>query len=303
MKLSESGPAARVQVHLVDGTFELFRAFYGAPSAQTADGREVGATRALLRSIRRLLAEPGVSHVAVAFDQTIESFRNDLFGGYKTGDGIDPALFSQFDIAERAIAAFGVVTWPMVEFEADDALATAATRFAPHEHVERVVICTPDKDLAQCVRDRDVVLYDRIRRRELDEDGVRAKFGVSPASIPDYLALVGDSADGIPGVPRWGAKSAASVLSHYQHIERIPTKVEEWEIQVRGAKALAENLNSNLEAALLYRRLATLRCDVPLEEDLDALRYRGPDGAQLQQVCDTLADQRFFDSVVKEGAR
>ncbi len=286
-----------VQVHVVDGTFELFRAFYGAPAAQNTEGREVGATRALLRSMRRLLAEPRVTHVGVAFDQTIESFRNDLFDGYKTGEGIDPALFGQFELAERAVSALGIVTWPMIEFEADDALASAAARFSEHSEVERVVICTPDKDLAQCVVGGKVVLADRIRSRELDEDGVRDKFGVSPASIPDYLALVGDSADGIPGVPRWGAKSAASVLARYEHIERIPASAADWDVQVRGAKALAENLSVNMEAALLYRRLATLRCDVPLAEDLDGLRYQGPDSSRLRTICETLDDPRFFESV------
>lgn len=290
-----------VQVHVVDGTFELFRAFYGAPAAQNTEGREVGATRALLRSMRRLLAEPRVTHVGVAFDQTIESFRNDLFDGYKTGEGIDPALFGQFELAERAVSALGIVTWPMIEFEADDALASAAARFSEHSEVERVVICTPDKDLAQCVVGGKVVLADRIRSRELDEDGVRDKFGVSPASIPDYLALVGDSADGIPGVPRWGAKSAASVLARYEHIERIPASAADWDVQVRGAKALAENLSVNMEAALLYRRLATLRCDVPLAEDLDGLRYQGPDSSRLRTICETLDDPRFFESVLPDA--
>jgi len=265
----------RMKVHLIDGTFELFRAYYGSPSSETDDGFEVGAVRGLLRSLLALLGERGVTHVGVAFDHVIESFRNDLYRGYKTGAGIDPKLYAQFGPAEDACRALGVVTWPMIEFECDDALATAAARFAAEPGVEQVVICSPDKDLAQCVRGTRVVCLDRIRRKTLDEDGVREKFGVSPASIPDWLALVGDSADGFPGVPRWGAKSASSVLGAYEHIERIPDDSGAWSVAVRGAQSLAASLREHRDEAFLFRRLATLRLDVPLAESLDDLRWRG----------------------------
>ena len=213
-----------MNVHLVDGTYELFRAHFGAPSATAPDGTEVGATRGLVRSLRALLKEDGVTHVAVAFDHVIESFRNRLFPGYKTGEGVPPELLAQFPLAEAAARALGVVVWPMVEFEADDALATGAARLAGAPGVERVFLCTPDKDLAQCVRGRTVVGLDRMRRKVLDEDGVREKFGVSPGSIPDWLALVGDTADGIPGLERWGEKSAGAVLARWERLERDPRR-------------------------------------------------------------------------------
>jgi 5'-3' exonuclease len=215
----------------------------------------------------------------------IESFRNELFAGYKTGEGIEPELWAQFPLAERVTRGLGVVTWSMVEFEADDALATAAWRFADHPGVEQVVICSPDKDLAQCVRADRIVLLDRRRQQQLDETGVRDKLGVAPASIPDWLALVGDSADGIPGIPRWGAKSAAAVLGRWQHLESIPDDPADWDIRVRGAKSLAGELASRRTDAMLYRRLATLRADVPLAEDLDALRWRGPDAPALAALA------------------
>ncbi|HEY3668834.1 MAG TPA: 5'-3' exonuclease H3TH domain-containing protein, partial [Polyangiaceae bacterium] len=223
-----------MNVHLIDGTYELFRAFYAVPSAKNAAGLEVGATRGLARSLLALLREPGVSHIAIAFDHVIESFRNDLFDGYKTGEGIDPDLWGQFELAERVCAALGVVVWPMVEFEADDALATAAARFAQDPAVEQVIIASPDKDLAQCVVGTRVVCLDRMRKKILDEPGVGAKFGVTPAQIPDFLALVGDSADGIPGVPRWGEKSAAAVLSACGSLEQIPGSPDAWPVKVRG---------------------------------------------------------------------
>lgn len=270
-----------MNVHLVDGTYELFRAHFGAPPATGPDGREVGAARGLARSLAALLREDGVTHVGVAFDHVIESFRNDLFPGYKTSAGVPPELLAQFDLAEQAVRAMGITVWSMVEFEADDALATAAARFGADPAVERVLVCTPDKDLAQCVRGRRVVAFDRRRRLLLDEDGVRAKFGVAPASIPDWLALVGDTADGIPGLPRWGERSASAVLGRYGHLEAIPDLHVRWEVPVRGALALAESLRAHREEALLYRRLATLRTDVPLPEALDALRWRGPDRATL----------------------
>jgi 5'-3' exonuclease len=268
-----------VQVHLIDGTFELFRAYFGSPSRTSRGGREVGAVHGLVRSLLSLLGERDVTHVAIAFDHVIESFRNELYPGYKTGEGMDPVLYAQFEPAEDACRALGVVTWPMIEFECDDALATAAARFDTDARVERVVICSPDKDLAQCVRDTRVVCFDRLRRKLMDEDGVVAKFGVRPKSMPDWLGLVGDSADGFPGVPRWGAKSAAAVLAEYEHIEAIPDDSSDWRVAVRGAKTLAGELAARREEALLYRRLATLRTDVPLAESLDALRWRGPERA------------------------
>jgi 5'-3' exonuclease len=284
-----------MRLHLVDGTFELFRAHFGAPGALAPDGREVGATRGLLRSLYALLREDGVTHVAVAFDHVIESFRNTLYAGYKTGEGLPPELLAQFPLAEAAARALGVVTWPMVEFEADDALATAAARWHDAPGVEQVVVCSPDKDLAQCVVGTRVVTYDRIRRTTLDEEGVRAKFGVSPASIPDLLALVGDDADGIPGVPRWGSKSAAAVLARYGTLELVPDDPAAWDIPVRGAAALATQLRDHRELALLYRTLATLRRDVPLTETRDDLRWRGADREALTALCTTIGDTGFVD--------
>lgn len=275
-------------LYLVDGTFELFRAHYGAPPHTTAEGQQVGAARGLTRSLIALLNQPGVTHVACAFDHVIESFRNQLFAGYKTGDGIDPVLLSQFPLAEQVSRALGIVTWPMVEFEADDAIATAAKRFS--EQIDQVVICSPDKDLAQCVLGERIVTLDRLRNRTLDEEGVKAKFGVPPASIPDYLALVGDQADGLPGVPRWGAKSSAAVLAHYRHLDAIPEAADAWTVAVRGAKALAQSLCERQADARLYRTLATLRTDVPLAETLEVLRYRGPDPRSFETLCATLEE-------------
>src|SRR6187431_3364150 len=286
-----------MNVHLVDGTYELFRAFYAVPSAKNAAGVEVGAVRGLARSLLALLREPGASHVAVAFDHVIESFRNELFNGYKTGEGIDPDLWGQFELAERVCSALGIVVWSMVEFEADDALATAAARFAQAPEVEQVLIASPDKDLAQCVVGTRVVCLDRMRKKLLDEAGVNTKFGVAPAQIPDYLALVGDSADGIPGVPRWGAKSAAAVLREYGSIEAIPDSAASWSVPVRGAAALAESLAGRRADALLYKRLATLRLDVPLAENLGDLRYRGAARAPLEAICAELSDTTLLERV------
>jgi 5'-3' exonuclease len=279
-----------MKVHLIDGTFELFRSYYGSPSSETADGFEIGAVRGLLRSLLALLGEPGVTHVAIAFDHVIESFRNELYTGYKTSEGIDPKLFAQFHPAEDACRAIGIVTWPMVEFECDDALATAAARFADERDVEQVVICSPDKDLAQCVRGTRVVCLDRMRRKVLDEDGVRAKFGVGPESIPDWLALVGDAADGYPGIPRWGAKSASAVLGTYAHLEQIPDDPRSWSMTVRGADSLAANLREHRAAALLFRRLATLRTDVPLAESLNGLRWSGATPKALTGLAAAIID-------------
>ena len=284
-----------MQVHVVDGTFELFRAYYGNPSHASTGGQDVGAARGLVRSLLALLAERDVTHVAVAFDHVIESFRNDLYTGYKTGDGLDPVLLAQFGLAEDACRALGLVVWPMVEFECDDALATAAARFAGQLDVERVVICSPDKDLAQCVSGTRVVCLDRMRRKTLDERSVHAKFGVAPGSIPDWLALVGDSADGYPGIPRWGAKSAAKVLAEYSHLDAIPAAAADWRIEVRGAEALAANLAAHREDALLFRELATLRTDVPLAESLAALRWRGPDDRALAALAEQWQDTSLVE--------
>jgi len=274
-----------MQIHLVDGTYELFRSYYGAPPKTALDGREVGATVALGRTLVGLLLSEGATHVGVAFDHVVESFRNELFDGYKTGEGIDPDLSGQFEPAERMTRALGLVVWPMIEFEADDALATAAALYGRDERVERVLICSPDKDLAQCVREDRIVLVDRRRKKTIDEDVVREKYGVPPVSIPDWLALVGDAADGIPGVPRWGARSAAAALVAHGHIDDIPEDPRDWKFQARGAASLAENLRSHRDELALYRTLATLREDVPLEETLDDLEWRGARRTDLESLC------------------
>ncbi len=249
-----------MKVHLVDGTYELFRHFYALPSHVTTDGREVSATRGVVGSVLRLL-ERGATHLGVATDHVIESFRNDLWPGYKTGNGIEPDVKSQFPIVEEALDALGVTVWAMVELEADDALAAAAAVANAHQDVEQVIICTPDKDLAQCVRNHRVVQLDRRKGRIDDAAGVRDRFGVGPESIPDYLALVGDSADGFPGLPGWGAKSSAAVLARYGHLEAIPERGEQWEVQVRGAAKLASTLVTQRDDAELFRTLARLRTD------------------------------------------
>jgi len=285
-----------MKIYLVDGTYELFRNYFGVPPKKAPDGREVGAALGLLRSLLLLLSSPDVTHVACAFDHVIESFRNDLFPGYKTGAGTDPDLLAQFSLAEEAVSALGVVVWPMVEFEADDALATAAARFNDEKTVEQIVICSPDKDLAQLVSGNQIVCWDRRRDILIDEAGVVEKYGVRPGSIPDWLALVGDSADGIPGIPGWGAKSSASVLAHYEHIEKIPDNPEEWGVSVRGATRLAENLAQGREEALLYRKLATLRQDVPLNEKLGDLEWLGAYD-QMKELCQKLGDERIPERV------
>ncbi len=257
----------------------------------------MGATRGLLRSLRSLLHADGVSHVGVAFDHVIESFRNELFAGYKTGAGVPEELMAQFPLAERATQALGVVCWPMLGFEADDALATAAARWGDTPAVEQVLVCTPDKDLAQCVRGTRVVQLDRMRQRLFDEAGVLEKFGVPPASIPDWLALVGDTADGIPGIPRWGAKSAAAVLRRFSRIEAIPDDASRWGIAVRGAAALAESLAARREEAALFKRLATLRADVPLAESLSDLEWKGARHESLWSFCREIGDDNFAGGV------
>lgn len=279
-------------VHLIDGTYELFRTWFALPEMKAPDGREVGATRGMLRSLATWLRRGEVAHAAVAFDHVVESFRNALFDGYKTGEGLDPDLLAQFPLAERATAALGLVTWPMVEVEADDAIASGAARFADEPGVERIVLCSPDKDLCQCVVGDRVVVWDRFRDVRLDEDGVRAKFGVPPASIPDYLALVGDAADGIPGIARWGKKSAATLLSRYGRIEDIPDDAARWEVPVRGARGLAEALASHRDEVSLYKRLATLRTDAPIRETLDELAWQGPDDEALDALCSEIGEDR-----------
>jgi 5'-3' exonuclease len=286
-----------MKVHLVDGTYELFRSFFAAPPTLAPDGREVGATRGLLYSLLALLRSDGVTHVACAFDHVIESFRNDLYPGYKTSEGVPAELLAQFPLAERASAALGLVVWPMVEFEADDALATAAARWADAEEVEQVVICSPDKDLTQCVRGGKVVCFDRRQQRVLDHAGVVTKFGVPPSSIPDWLALVGDSADGYPGVPRWGAKSASALLARYEHIEDIPDDETSWQVPVRGAAALGASLRGNRADAILFKQLASLRTDAPITESLDDLRWQGARRAEFLALCSELGESELPERV------
>ena len=244
-----------------------------------------------------MLRDDSVTHVGCAFDHTVESFRNELYAGYKTGEGLEPELLAQFPLVERASRALGMVTWPMVEFEADDALASAAWKLRDHPQVDRVVIVSPDKDLYQCVRSGNVVTLDRRRGIVFDEAGVQAKLGVLPASIPDYLALVGDAADGIPGIPRWGAKSASAVLAAYVHLEAIPEDHREWKVKVRGAATLAANLREHREDALLYRRLATLRTDAPISESLDDLQWRGPNRGALETLCEELGERQLLSRI------
>jgi 5'-3' exonuclease len=263
-----------VEVHLIDGTYELFRHFYALPSARDSDGNEVAAVRGVVASLFSIL-QSGVTHIGVATDHVIESFRNDLWPDYKTGAGIDPDLLKQFPLLEEAVAAMGITVWAMVEYEADDALAAAAVAASKDSGVERVVICTPDKDLAQCVRGTRIVQLDRRTRVVRDEAGVIAKFGVSPTSIPDYLALVGDAADGYPGLRGWGAKSTAAVLSRYGHIESIPANGLDWGVSVSNPRRLAEVLNEDRDRAFLFRDLATLRTDIPLFDSPEDLRWEG----------------------------
>jgi 5'-3' exonuclease len=264
-----------MDVYLIDGTYELFRHYYAVPPARDADGREVGAVRGVVASMLGMI-NAGTTHIAVATDQVIESFRNDLWPGYKTGAGIDADLLAQFPLLEEAMIALGIATWPMVEFEADDALAAAAAAAAADPGVTRVIICTPDKDLAQCVRGTRVVQMDRRKRVIRDEAAIVAKFGVGPASIPDYLALVGDSADGYPGLPGWGAKSAAAVLAKYGRLESIPADWRTWSVNAASPAALARTLERDRDRAFLFRDLATLREDIALFDTVEDLRWRGP---------------------------
>jgi 5'-3' exonuclease len=264
-----------LDIYLVDGTYELFRHYYALPSAKDSDGREVAAVRGVLASVLGMI-KGGATHIAVATDHVIESFRNELWPGYKTGEGIEPDLLAQFPLLEDVLSAAGVVVWPMVEFEADDALAAAAVAAAGDARVESVIICTPDKDLAQCVRGTRIVQLNRRTRVTLDEAGVMKKFGVSPESIPDYLALVGDAADGYPGLPGWGAKSSAAVLAKFMHLESIPADYREWHVNAVNASGLAATLSRELQSALLFRTLATLRSDIVLFDNVEQLRWNGP---------------------------
>jgi 5'-3' exonuclease len=263
-----------LDIYLVDGTYELFRHYYALPSARDSQGREVAAVRGVLASVMGMI-KGGATHIAVATDHVIESFRNGLWPDYKTSEGVEPDLLAQFPLLEEALSAAGVVVWPMVEFEADDALAAAATAAAKDERVERVIICTPDKDLAQCVSGTRIVQLNRRTRVTLDDAGIVQKFGIGPASIPDYLALVGDAADGYPGLPGWGAKSSAAVLAKFLHIESIPPDYREWRVKAANAIALAETLVRERERALLFRTLATLRTDISLFDNVDQLRWNG----------------------------
>jgi len=282
-----------MDVHLIDGTYELFRHFFAVPPAAGLNGQEVGAVRGVLNSVLYML-EHGATHLGVATDHVIESFRNDLYHGYKTGEGVPPELLSQFPILEEALEAMGVVVWAMVEFEADDALAAAAARATLDERVRQVIICTPDKDLSQCVAGDRIVQLDRRRDAVRDEAGVIAKFGVKPESIPDYLAVVGDSADGFPGVPGWGAKTAALILSRYEHLEGIPKDWREWHPSIRSAQRLATTLFGSWSDALLFRTLSTLRVDIPVFDTVDDLRWRGP-RSSFEEYCRQMSSPELLN--------
>jgi len=276
-----------VQIHLFDGTYELFRAWFGAPPAQH-EGKEVAASRTFLRSLAGTMRANKVTHGGVAFDHVIESFRNDLFDGYKTGEGLDPRLVAQFEIAERCATALGLVAWPMIEFEADDAIATAAARTATDPRVTQVRIAAVDKDMCQCITGTHVVRWDRWKDEILDEAGVVAKHGVRPESIADWLALVGDTADGIPGIAGWGNKSAAKLLMKFTAIENIPDDCAKWCVDVRGAEKLAASLREGRADAMLYKQLATLRRDCPIPCSVDELEWKGPDHAAIAALCEEL---------------
>ncbi|HZR30665.1 MAG TPA: 5'-3' exonuclease H3TH domain-containing protein [Terriglobales bacterium] len=285
-------PCSNVDVHLVDGTYELFRHFFAVPGSADVNGQEIGAVRGVLASVLSMI-ERGATHIGVATDHVVESFRNDLYPGYKTSEGVPPELLSQFPILEEALVAMGVVVWPMVYFEADDALASAAHKAAKDDGVRQVLICTPDKDLSQCVVGTRVVQLDRRRDILRDEGGVIAKFGVKPQSIPDYLAVVGDSADGFPGVAGWGAKAAALTLSQYPHLEGIPKDWREWHASIRKARLLSESLFKAWDDALLFRTLATLRLDVPAFDTVEDLRWHGP-RANFEEHCRRMKAPALF---------
>ena len=283
-----------MKVHLVDGTYELFRHYFGAPSHITSEGYEVGATRAVLASMLSLL-EQGATHIGIATDHTITSFRNELYEGYKDGSDIDPDISGQFHILEDLLEAAGFIIFPMVEFEADDALASAAVRSTVDKRVDQVVICTPDKDLGQCLTpDHKIGQYDRRKKLEMNYEAIIEKFGVRPESIPDYLGLMGDTADGFPGLQGWGAKSSSSGLAVYNHIEHIPEDPEKWEVSVRGAKKLSATLNENQSLALLFRQIATLSYDAPTFGSIDELHWEGP-GSDFVQIAEKLDSTRLIE--------
>jgi len=290
-----------VDIYLIDGAYELFRYFYAVPSAKDTCGQEIGAVRGVLGSVLSMIQE-GATHVGVATDHVIESFRNDLYLGYKTSDGVDAALLSQFPILEEALQSMGVLVWPMIKFEADDALASAAAKAAQDDRARRIIICTPDKDLSQCVVGSRVVQLDRQRETLRDEMGVIAKFGIKPSSIPDYLAVVGDSADGYPGITGWGAKSAAAVFSRYPHLEDIPKEWHHWDPMVRRARPLAESLFPRWEDALLFRTLATLRVDVPVFTSIDDLLWRGPT-QDFKRFCERVKAPELFRRALARKSR
>ena len=287
-----------MKLHLVDGTYELFRAHFGAPPKKSTSGQEVGATLGLLRSMLLLLSDPEVTHVAVAFDHVIESFRNKLYAGYKSSAGVDPVILNQFGLAEKAVSALGLAILPMVKFEADDAIASAVAKFRKVKSIEQIVICSVDKDLTQMVDGDRVICWDRRREIFLNEKGVVEKFGVFPESIPDFLALVGDSADAYPGIQGWGEKSTAAVLAQYKHIESIPADPDKLGLGLGRATTLLENLRKNYKDALLFRELSTLRKDVPLKESLDDLKWRGAT-LRLKKVCKELDSENIVERVKK----
>ena len=284
-----------MNIHLIDGTYELFRHFFAVPSSKNDSGQEVGAVRGVLTSVFSMI-EAGATHLGVATDHVVESFRNDLYPGYKTAEGVAPELLSQFPILEEALEAMGVVVWPMTYFEADDALAAAAAKAAADERVKQVLICTPDKDLAQCVVGNRVVQLDRRRNILRDEAGIEEKFGVKPESIPDYLAVTGDSADGYPGISGWGPKAASLALSKYRRLENIPKDWHEWDTSIRRARPLAESLFAAWDEALLYRTLATLRLDVPVFDSVENLKWTGP-RQNFEQSCERLRASDLYRRV------
>ncbi len=289
-----------MKVHLVDGTYELFRHYYALPEHVNGAGQEVAATRGVLRSLLSMLRE-GATHIAVATDHVVESFRNELWDDYKDGSGIEPELFSQFGLLEDATSAMGLPVWAMVEYEADDGLGAGAAMAAADERVEQVLICTPDKDLAQCVVGDRVVQFDRRAREIRGHAGVIEKFGVPPASIPDYLALVGDDADGFPGLPGWGAKSSSTVLARYGHIEDIPAAATDWDVEVRGARRLAATLEEQNDLALLFRRIATIALEAPVSGKVDELEWSGPEGG-FAAICEKLDAPELADLAGKLAA-
>jgi 5'-3' exonuclease len=290
-----------MDVHLVDGTYELFRHFFAVPEALDTDGNEVGAVRGVLASVLGLI-EGGATHVGVATDHVVESFRNDLYPGYKTADGVPAPLMAQFPVLEEALESMGVVVWPMVRYEADDALASAAAKASRDDRVRQVIVCTPDKDLAQCVVGSRVVQLDRRRGIMRDEAGVVSKWGVRPESIPDYLGVVGDSADGFPGLPGWGAKAAAMTFSQYPHLEDVPKDWRQWNPSIRGAQRLSAVLVGQWNDALLYRTLATLKLDVPVFETVDELQWKGP-GPEFERYCERIQSPGLYARAMARRSR